>query len=166
MNWMSALPVLLFLVLWLAPILAIRRAARRGRDSSRVLRVVVPAYVLALLGLAIWWRVPFAAQNDVEAAASSWAAAPRGRLSCPEVQAGAAALGRASRGQIEATADGNLRLPAGIWRRLPERERTALIALTAQMRRCLGNRATAEGAAIYDIETNRILFEANSAAGR
>lgn len=159
MSWPSILVVALFLALWLGPLFLFRRAERHGRSPVAAIRIALRIYALAFLALALWWRVPFSAQYAVESSAASWVAAPRRQFDCAEIEAGAAALGRISDGQIEASDAGHLRLSADLWRRMPAPQRATIIDLAAQMRRCLGGDTSARGVAIYDIETNRILFE-------
>lgn len=158
MKWPAVATYVLFLLLWLGPLFAVRLTERRGGRPANAVRAALGLYSLAFIALAFWWRVPFSAQQAVESAASSWAAATRGPIDCAEIRAGAAALGRVSQGQIEATGEGRLRVSAVIWQRLPAPQRATLVDLAGQIRRCLSGNP--QEAAIYDIETNRILHEA------
>jgi hypothetical protein len=139
--------------------LAVRRTQGKGWAATKL---VTALYALAFLGLAFWWRIPISAQQEVESAASSWLASPQSPLDCTEITAGAASLGRVTQGQVEVGADGNLRVSAELWQRLPARRREALMAVASQIRRCLSGDASL-GAVIYDVRTNRVLGQADEA---
>ena len=123
-----------FLILWLAAVLWVpgrHRTALTWRSAGLPLFL----YSILFLAAAWWWHVPLAVPKALGAlATSSPLAAPQ--IDCAQVPAAAAAIARASEGQLAIAADGALLVKGELWQALAADQRTALLALARQVSAC------------------------------
>lgn len=135
-------------VMWIAsarpPSLALNRFA-----------AVMVGYAVLIVALGLWWLPPIGAVRQIERA-SAQIGASRAPLNCADAPGTMRMINDVSAGNVELRAAGELIVAGTVWTALSSDQRSALIDLLAQLRRC-AQPSGPIAVRVLDRDTNQLL---------